>query len=240
MKCDNANIGCAWVGTVGALDKHLAKCEYCLVPCKYEGLGCEAVFLRKEKFAHEEDDKLHLHMAIDTITRLNEEKSKIVLKEGEFMTFEMPDYETRKRQEASTFYSPSFYIGSKGYHVRIAVLFSGYEEGRETDMWTYMYLQALEGDNDDKLSWPFEGRVNFSLLNQLENANHYHGAMCITAEHELLIDAEPKGTDFFHHSVLRHDPVKNIQYLKDDTLYFRVSVEPVNHKSWLECTADKK
>ena len=50
----------------------------CLVPCKYEGLGCEAVFLRKEKLAHEEDDKLHLHMAIDTITRLNEEKSKIV------------------------------------------------------------------------------------------------------------------------------------------------------------------
>ena len=42
--------------------------------------------------------------------------------------------------------------------------------------------------------------------------------------------------DFMHfipHSALAHDPVKNTQYLKDDTLYFRVSVEVAEQKPWL-------
>ena len=40
---------------------------------------------------------------------------------------------------------------------------------------------------------------------------------------------------FIPHSALGHDPVKNTQYLKDDTLYFRVFVEVVDHKPWLQC-----
>jgi hypothetical protein len=34
---------------------------------------------------------------------------------------------------------------------------------------------------------------------------------------------------FIAHSKLAHDPLKNTKYLKDDTLYFRVS----DHKPWL-------
>ncbi len=38
---------------------------------------------------------------------------------------------------------------------------------------------------------------------------------------------------FIPHSALGHDPVKNTQYLKDDTIYFRVKVE--DNKPWLQC-----
>jgi hypothetical protein len=39
---------------------------------------------------------------------------------------------------------------------------------------------------------------------------------------------------FTPHSALAHNPVQNTQYLKDDTLYFRVSVKVADHKPWLE------
>jgi hypothetical protein len=38
-------------------------------------------------------------------------------------------------------------------------------------------------------------------------------------------------SDFIAHSKLAH---KNTQYLKDDTLYFSVSVLAADHKPWLE------
>ena len=42
------------------------------------------------------------------------------------------------------------------------------------------------------------------------------------------------------HSQLGRDPVKNTQYLKDDTLYFRVSVDIPDYKPWLhvQCTTN--
>ena len=41
---------------------------------------------------------------------------------------------------------------------------------------------------------------------------------------------------YIPHSELSRNPASNTQYLKDDTLYFRISVEVSDHKPWLECT----
>ena len=52
------------------IDKHLkTECEYVVIPCKYTELGCKTELKRKNMAAHEEDDKLHLYMAIDAITQ---------------------------------------------------------------------------------------------------------------------------------------------------------------------------
>ena len=44
---------------------------------------------------------------------------------------------------------------------------------------------------------------------------------------------------FIPHSELTCDKFKSTQYLKDDTLYFRVLVEVDNHKPWLQCKIDQ-
>lgn len=41
--------------------------------------------------------------------------------------------------------------------------------------------------------------------------------------------------DFITHPELAYNRAKNTKYLKNDTLYFRVSVEVKGHKPWLEC-----
>ena len=43
---------------------------------------------------------------------------------------------------------------------------------------------------------------------------------------------------FTSHSKLMLNPAKNTQYLKNDTLYFRVSADVPDHKCWLECTVN--
>ncbi len=42
--------------------------------------------------------------------------------------------------------------------------------------------------------------------------------------------------EYIPHSKLSRDSASNTQYLKDDTLYFRISVEVSDYKPWLECT----
>ena len=48
--------------------EHVSKCPHTVIPCKYKGVGCDAELERKDMAAHEQDDKLHLHMALDTVT----------------------------------------------------------------------------------------------------------------------------------------------------------------------------
>ncbi len=84
---------------------------------------------------------------------------------------------------------------------------------------------------------PFIGTAILKLLNQLEDNKHITGTFSFTAADNFRPKDCRGSPEFICNSELAHDPVKNTQYLKDDTLYFRVSVEVADHKPWLECTA---
>ena len=98
--------------------------------------------------------------------------------------------------------------------------------------------------HDDSLTWPFTGTVTFELLNQLEDKNHHKKQVTFPANGEASKRVEngeraPTGygsAQFISYSNLDHQPDKNCQYLKDDTLVFRVSAEASDYKPWLECT----
>ena len=227
VKCGNAK--CAWLGTVGTLKDHETKCDFALLSCKYRGLGCKVKVTRSDKAVHEEDDKLHLHMAIDAITQLKEERAKTLLKDRQSITFKVENYDKKMKNKDELFITHPFYTSSEGYRVGVEVGFSD----DDTHISTYFYV--LSGDNDKKLSWPFIGRVTFTLLNQLENANHYNVTLSITTEDQMLVNDQLGFDHFIPRSEISHNPVKKMQYLMDDTLYFRVTVEVPDHKLWLQC-----
>ncbi len=96
-----------------------------------------------------------------------------------------------------------------------------------------IFIYVIEGKYDDELNWPFVGNVDIELLNQLEDRDHH------SMEVRLIINAGGNGIGYPKynpHSKLTLDSASNTQYLKDDTLYFRISVEVSDHKPWLECT----
>ena len=116
----------------------------------------------------------------------------------------------------------------------IKVYPNGDGDGKGTHVSVFVHI--LKGDNDDNLKWPIIGTVKFELLNQLEDINHYLMILTLNQEHNIRVGSTWGYTTFIPHSQLTNYLFRNTQYLKDDTLYFRVSVEVSGHKPWLECT----
>ena len=106
-----------------------------------------------------------------------------------------------------------------------------------------VFTCLMVGEHDDYLTWPFTGKVTIELLNQLEDKNHHKETNTFPAElvaGQRVVDSERGVGRGYHkyisHADLTYKPRKNIQYLKDDTLIFRVSAEAPDYKPWLECT----
>jgi TNF receptor-associated factor 4 len=198
--------------------------------CKYMGIGCTKELKRKDMAAHEQDDSPHLHMALDTVSSL--QVKSITLKSGGFFSFSVSKYEGKKKAK-ERFNSPSFYTSPNGYHMTVSVDVNGDGNGKGTHV--SVFARILEGKYDAGLKWPFIGDVKVVLLNQLEDKNHHIVTIDFTtADNRHALSLALGYRKFISHSALAHDPVKNTQYLKDDTLYFRVSVEVAEDKPWLQ------
>ena len=160
-------------------------------------------------------------------------KDNKALKGGEPMVFQMTGYKARKATD-SWFHSDSFYTSPGGYKMCILVI----PNGDLSDKGTHVTVRAklLEGAYDASLSWPFIGTVMFTLLNQLADDNHHSEILEYKTKYNANVGSSVGYLQIISHSALSHDPVKNTQYLKNDTLYFRVTVMVGNHKPWLVCT----
>ena len=157
--------------------------------------------------------------------------------------FKMPEFSLHKSLKQE-WYGPPFYTHPGGYKMRIRVDANGCLDGAGTHVSVSAYL--MQGRNDDILEWPFTGKVTFTLLNQLADKNHYtattasfpqdHKASRRVVDDEMATTGYGQPT-FISHYQLRHDVMKNCQYLKDDCLYFQIKVQATKPaKPWLKCT----
>ena len=137
-------------------------------------------------------------------------------------TYKLTDYQ-KKKEGGISFGFPPFYSHPRGYHMTLEVYANGWNVGKGTHISVYAFV--VEGEHDAELNWPFVGKITFTLLNQLEDKNHHSPIMAITREDNTRVEDGQGFATFIPHSGLAYDPVRNTQYLKDDTLYFRVSVE---------------
>ena len=138
------------------------------------------------------------------------------------------------------FFSPPTYTSHTGYKMCVCVDANGQGSGKGTHVSVYTHL--MKGDNDDYLTWPFTGTVKVELLNQLEDKNHHTYTLGpFSADFSKRVVECERGRGwgkprFIRHTELDYNPDKNCQYLKDDTLIFRISVQVPDYKPWLECT----
>ena len=87
----------------------------------------------------------------------------------------------------------------------------------------------MRGDNDDNLKWPFKGTIKVSLLNQLEDGQHHTkqvwspGSDIPESYNKRVTEGERSPGWGVPKFILQEDlSYINCQYLKDDTLFFRV------------------
>ncbi len=133
--------------------------------------------------------------------------------------------------------SPPFYTSPRGYKLRTHVYANDNGDGKDTHVSVYACL--MKGEYDDTLTWPFLGTVIIELLNQLEDKSHHKGIINFT-ENKMASQRVVKGeggkvgwgiSHFISHTSLGYDPLHNCQYLKDDSLVFRITA--FNYKYWL-------
>ena len=230
------NDGCGTEIQRQQVSEHASKCPYGITPCKYKGIGCDTELKREDMAAHEQDDKLHLHMALEAVisqqAAINSLQAAVKALQvdkllSDSRTFRLSEYQ-KKKEANESFQFPSFYTHPNGYLMALRVDANGNGDAEGTHV--TVFAPILKGEYDAKLKWPFLGKVTFTLLNQLEDKKHCTEVITLdTADNTIAGDTIWGYTDFIPHFAPAHDPVKNTQYLKDDTLYFRMEVK-IEHK----------
>ena len=195
------------------------------MPCKY---GCEERLLRKCLREHEEDTPLHLLALSKTREkRIKTESSN----QPKTVTFRMTDFQKYKKNHHQ-WYSPPFYTSYTGYKMCLSVNAHLLSFRLRCSSIAMVAPQKVFLNLDDSQSWRFTGTVTVELLNQLEDDNHGKNT-----EGWLNIPVSSVGLISSHLiSDLDYNADKNTQYLKEDTLVFRVSVQVPDYKPWLEPT----
>ena len=138
----------------------------------------------------------------------------------------------KHKRDGDKWYSEPFYTHQQGYKMCLAVYANGDGNSGGTHISVHCYL--MRGEYDDHLRWPFQGSIAVQLLNQLQDKEHSSkliefGSDCSAASTSRvrIVDKAAHGrgkSKCFPHSELGYNRAKNCQYLKDDCLYFRVTL----------------
>jgi hypothetical protein len=96
-----------------------------------------------------------------------------------------------------------------------------------------IFVHMVAGISDDKLPWPFAGEITFSLLNQLDDSDHYVETLTVR---DLSVGSTMVGLPYFISEMCcgLETPEKGQRFLVDDTIYLSVHVK--ESKSWLMCS----
>jgi len=156
-----------------------------------------------------------------------------VLGETKPLAFKVTGF-SAKKEKNSWFQCEPFYTGPGGYRMCIVIVTNGEDSGKGSHLTVYSKL--MEGSNDASLTWPFKGSVLVTLLNHLSDYNHYAKNIDYVENDFAQVGKCWGYQQYISHSALSLDSAMNTQYLKDDTLYFKVSVNPEGIRPWLTCT----
>ena len=151
-----------------------------------------------------------------------------------YTPYVLSGYQMRKDAGTDYTFPNPFYTHPGGYLMTLRVDANGCGPGKGTHV--SVFASILLGRYNAGLKWPFTGSIMFTLLNQLEDKNHTVMTVTLKAANNARIGGQPSWgfAEFIPHTDLAYNKEKNVQYLKDDALYFRVFVKVAGRKPWLE------
>ena len=148
--------------------------------------------------------------------------------------FKWSNYERmldKSRDKGKFYYFRPFYTHSGGYKMQLRIYPSGVDHGRGTHI--SLYCHIMKGENDDNLKWPFEGTIEVTMLNQVENDKHHSQEIWELQCLPYDVIRQPESYQIRNESgwgkaqfvslseVTSFSPHK--QYLMNDSLYFKVT-----------------
>ena len=247
FRCPN---GCGAAPSRRGLNRHLEECPEQLVRCKFSIRGCNAVLPRKSLERHIATSAEHsTEFLLQHVMKLTELVSQLCTKSSVSNPLEQKKWLTNKvllqeppfvlkmtgfqgkKEGNEEWYSDPVYSHFGGYKMCLRVDANGSNEVKGTNVSVYVCL--MRGNNDDKLKWPFQGTIKVSLLNQLEDGQHltrepWSPGSGVPEESSRRVTEGERAKhswgygQFIRQQDLSYEVGKNCQYLKDDSLFFRV------------------
>ena len=242
LQIDCPNDGCQEKSKRKDMAAHRQECPKETISCEYAKLGCKHICLREDIANHnEEEAQAHLKLAMNKLTTLHTlfENQTRAPKEH---IFKMTNF-SKLKESKKKWYSPPFYAFPGGYKMCLQVDAGGIGDGEGTHISAFLYLMA--GENDEHLEWPMRGVFSIEMLNQESDQNHKKHLLLFDEMEENDMNSKvSKGLSpsawgfhtFINHQDLEEESLpSHTQYLKDDTLYFRVTMteQLSNSKPWL-------
>ena len=134
----------------------------------------------------------------------------------------MKNFAEVKAKNSEWWHSEDFYTHPKGYHCKIGVCPSGEGEGYRTHV--SVTLDLVDGEFDATLPWPAKATITLQLMNQHRDQDHV--TVTKTFEWRKQIKTSFAGAfawSFIPHAELGWNIEKQTQYLKNDSLRFRIT-----------------
>ena len=223
------NEGCGEKVKRRNLQSHLLVCSKTVISCNYADLGCTATFKREDLAKHEKKNKRkHCEYAIKKARRPMLHKhhlhqvAPVVLTIDEFSCFE-------------TARSLPFFSSIGGHKMSLLAM-------KENNNAIGIFLCMMLGECDCQLQWPFEGEITVELLNQVSDGPHVSTTANVFVVKDSLYTMRNDenseyckgieiGTFSLNNGELNSSQssesefkyFKDMGYLVDDCLYFRVT-----------------
>ena len=135
----------------------------------------------------------------------------------------------KKHQEKGgigSWYSDPFYTYPGGYCFKLNVDTNGHGKSLGTHLSAYLYL--LPGDYDKELKWPIKCTVHLEMLNQRGDHGHHtvvrtmeYGKVTTTCTYSHIGPSRV----FYPLAELDHNAEKDIEYLQNDSLKFKMNLK---------------
>ena len=261
------NNGCGGGIKRKQMASHRLECPYKTIDCPYKDVGCTYNSPRRTMEDHKTTScGHHLDLAMVKLTSQGRDldEAKVQLKnlaisckdDLKVAMGKMSQYHAQNpcviklsgfnelRTNMGVWYSPGFYTHTGGYKMCLLVYANGDGDGKGTHVSVFLCL--MKGENDDTLTWPIRYKCTIILLNQLRDEGHYlttwtYSSVEADVHNSRVLGGESGGgrgyTKFIVRDQLGLQEDKQCQYLKDDSLYFRVQVEVLPAcKPWLMVT----
>ncbi|XP_031351931.1 TNF receptor-associated factor 4 isoform X2 [Photinus pyralis] len=247
IKCGSVPVGCpnrceTTNLTREDMELHLKEeCTISVLSCSFKEAGCRFKGPRFSIDKHlEESSSQHLSLVCNLVNKqqhqiasLKSALSRLSLNYSGTLIWKVSDFSAKmseaKTKEGMELVSPPFYTSQYGYKLQASLFPNGNGAGENSHI--SIYIKILPGEYDALLRWPFAHSVSFTLFDQSmcpEKACNIMESFIPdpTWKNFQRPSIEPDSLGFGFPRFVSHDILKKRNFVRDDTLFIRVKVDP--------------
>ena len=118
-----------------------------------------------------------------------------------------------------------------GYKCKLRVYPNGLDSGENTHL--SVYLVIMKGEYDATLTWPFDKKFTFTLIDQQENEHNRENIVgSLTSDPKLSNYARPVKEENIgrgYPQFVSHEELQKRRYVVDDTIFVQVHITSVEY-----------